>query len=149
MPFQPGESGNPAGRPPGTRNKTAALIETMLDGEAEDIARKAIELAKQGDGAAIRLCLSRLCPPRRERAAPFEIPSMNKPADAVQAAAAIVEAVASGELTPGEGADLSKLVENFAKTLEVYDHEVRLRNLEARAKQREDGFQKTWKGPNW
>ena len=47
--FRPGKSGNPAGRPRGARNKTTLAVEALLDGEAETITRKAIELAKTGD----------------------------------------------------------------------------------------------------
>jgi len=131
MPFQPGQSGNPAGRPPGARNKATRAVEVMLDGEAEEIARKAIELAKSGNGAALGLCLTRVCPPRRDRPAPFDMPRMETTADAVKAAAAIVDAVGVGELTPSEAADLMKVVESFARALQIHDHEARLRRLEA------------------
>jgi Family of unknown function (DUF5681) len=57
MTFQRGKSGNPDGRPKGARNKTTVAVEALLDGDAEAITRKAIELAKAGDGAAIRLLL--------------------------------------------------------------------------------------------
>jgi hypothetical protein len=50
MQFQKGQSGNPAGRPRGSRNKTTVLMQNLLDGEAEEIARKAIEMAKAGYG---------------------------------------------------------------------------------------------------
>jgi Family of unknown function (DUF5681) len=65
MPFEPGRSGNPAGKARGTRNKVTLAIEALLDGEAEALTRKAIEIAKGGDLAALRLCLDRLAPPRK------------------------------------------------------------------------------------
>src|SRR5215211_4292561 len=65
--FQPGQSGNPSGRPPGSRNKTTLAVDALLDGEAETLTRKAIELAKAGDLVALRLCLDRICPPRKGR----------------------------------------------------------------------------------
>jgi Family of unknown function (DUF5681) len=65
--FKPGQSGNPAGRPPGTRNKATESAELLLEGEAEALTREAVELALAGDATALRLCLDRLIPPRRER----------------------------------------------------------------------------------
>jgi hypothetical protein len=103
----------------------------MLDGEAEEITRKAIELAKEGNGHAIGLCLTRLCPRPKDRPVPFDMPPMATTADAVAAAAAVVNAVGAGEPTPSEAAELTKLVENFAKTLQIHDHEARLQKLEA------------------
>ena len=55
--FQKGHSCNPNGKPKGARNKATLAAEALLDGEAEAITRKAIEKAKEGDMAAIRLCL--------------------------------------------------------------------------------------------
>ena len=65
--FKPGQSGNPAGKPKGTRNKATLAVEALLDGEAEELTRKAIELAKTGDIPALRICLDRILPPRKDR----------------------------------------------------------------------------------
>ena len=46
-PFEPDQSGNPAGQPKGSRNKATLAVEALLDGEAEEITRKVIELAKK------------------------------------------------------------------------------------------------------
>jgi hypothetical protein len=59
--FKPGQSGNPNGRPKGSLNATTLAAQALLDGEAETLTRKAVELAKGGDLAALRLCLDRLC----------------------------------------------------------------------------------------
>ena len=128
--FKPGQSGNPAGKPLGTRNKTTRAIEALLEGEAEELTRKAIELAKAGDLAALRLCLDRIV----DRHIPFKLPKLEKPEDAVAAAAAIVEAVAGAELTPSEAAEMMKLVEGYTTILEAEDHEQRLRALEGNTK---------------
>src|SRR5215216_155339 len=80
--WRPGQSGNPSGRPKGARNKTTVALETLLDGEAEAITRKAIELAKTGDMATIRLCLDRLIPPRRDRHVTFAVPKIATARDA-------------------------------------------------------------------
>ena len=110
MPFEPGRSGNPAGKARGTRNKVTLAIEALLDGEAEALTRKAIELAKAGDIAALRLCMDRLAPPRKDRLVMFELPTITSAADAVKASAALVAAVADGDLTPAEAGELGKLI---------------------------------------
>ncbi len=55
------------GRPRGALNKVTLAVQNLLDGEAEELTRKAIELAKGGDMAALRLCFDRLLPPRKGR----------------------------------------------------------------------------------
>jgi hypothetical protein len=129
--FQPGQSGNPAGKPKGARNRTTLAIEALIDGAADDITKKAIELAKAGDSVLIRALLDRAAPPRRDRHIPFELPPMKTAADSANAAAAIARAVADGELTPSEASELSNFVANYAKALEVSDLEARLQRLEA------------------
>jgi hypothetical protein len=132
-PFQKGHSGNPQGRPPGARNAATMMAEQLLDGEAETITRKAIELAKQGDLTALRLCLERIVPPRRERPVNFTLPEINSIDNATQAMAAITAAVANGELTPTEAAELSHVIEGYIKAIEATEVERRLRLLEERA----------------
>ena len=129
--FRPGQSGNPGGRPKGARNKITVAIEALIDAASTDIATKAIELAKAGDATMIRALLDRAAPPRRDRHIPFELPPMERAADAVKAAAAIAQAVADGELTPSEASELSDFVANYAKALEISDLEVRLQRLES------------------
>jgi len=41
-PFKEGQSGNPAGRPKGSRNRATVALEKILDGDAESILRKAV-----------------------------------------------------------------------------------------------------------
>jgi hypothetical protein len=132
--FKKGQSGNPDGRPKGSRNKATLLIERLLDDDAQSITKKAIELAKAGDSTAIRLCLDRIAPARRDRHISFKLPKLEKPEHAVEAAAAIVEAVAGAELTPSEAAEMMKLVEGYTRILEAEDHEQRLRALEVNNK---------------
>ena len=121
----------PAGKPKGARNRTALAIEALIDGAADDIANKAIELARAGDATMIRALLDRAAPTRRDRHIPFELPPMQKAADAVKAAAAIAQAVADGELTPSEARELSDFVANYAKAFEISDLQARLQRLEA------------------
>ncbi len=128
--FQPERSGNPAGKPKGTRHKTTQAVEALLDGEAEGLTRKAVEMALSGDMTAMRLCLERLMPPRKDRPVTFDLPRIERPGDAVAAGAALLEAVASGDLTPIEAAELGKLIDNVVRALEVTDLAARLERLE-------------------
>ena len=133
-PFQKGRSPNPAGRPKGSRSRAALSLDAILEGEAEAITRKAVALAKNGDTVALRLCLDRLCPPRRDRHIRFALPPIETAADTVKAATALVAAVASGELTPSEAAELGRLVESVVRGIELTDVQARLAKLEGATK---------------
>jgi len=100
-PFEPGKSGNPNGRPKGARNRTTALAEGLLDGEAEAITRKLIDKALEGDNAALRLCLERLLPPKRGRTVSFELPDkIETAAEALHASSLVLQA-GGRRLIPG------------------------------------------------
>jgi hypothetical protein len=129
-PFKAGESGNPNGRPKGARNRATVAAETLLDGEADALTRKAIELALGGDSAALKLCMERILPVRRDRPVACPIPSIAGPQDAPKAMAQIIAAVAAGELTPMEGEVLGKLIADTVRSFESSDLERRLRALE-------------------
>jgi hypothetical protein len=139
MKFQPGQSGNPAGRPVGARNRATIVAEELFDDEAEAIVRVAIEKAKAGDMAAVRLCLDRIAAPRRDRPIGFELPPLVTPADAVAAMSSIAAAVAGRELTPTEAGELAVFVAKFANTIEIATFEERLREVEQNQKNRNGG----------
>ncbi len=138
MLFQKGQSGNPAGRPRGSRNRSKLLFQDRLDAGMEEIADKVVELAKSGDIAAIRLCVDRLLPVRKGQPIEFELPPFETAADTVRAAAMIAAAVASGELAPSEAADLARVLDIYLRSLETADFEQRLTRLE-RARQTAPG----------
>jgi Family of unknown function (DUF5681) len=131
--FKPGSSGNPSGRPKGARHRTTVAIEALLEGEGEALTRKAIELAKAGDMQALRLCMDRIAPPRRDSPVAFDLPEMKTVNDAVLAMGALVKAVAVGDLTPTEAAELTRMVQAFAKIIETAEIEERIRKLEEAA----------------
>src|SRR5215472_16581083 len=127
---RPFQQGNP-GRPPGARHKATLAAEALLDGEAEGLTRKCVEAALGGDMGALRICMDRILPPRRDRPVSFKVPALKSAEDAAAAMAAITEAVAAGELTLAEAETASALVERFVRTLEAGEFEKRLRALEA------------------
>jgi hypothetical protein len=109
--FKPGHSGNPNGQPKGSLNATTLAAQALLDGEAEILARKAIELAKGGDLAALRLCIDRLVPPRKDRPVPFDLPKIESARDAANAISAVLTAVSTGDLTPAEASGVTRLLD--------------------------------------
>jgi hypothetical protein len=133
--FAPGHVGGP-GRPPGSRNKATLAVQELLDGQAEAITQKAVDLALEGDIAALKLCLERICPPRKERAVDVALPALESTEDAARSVAAILAAVTSGALTPNEGVALTGIVETHRRSLEAADFERRLEQLEIRTQVR-------------
>jgi Family of unknown function (DUF5681) len=128
--FKPGQSGNPAGKPKGARNKITRAIEALLDGEGEALTRKAIELAKEGDIAALRLCIDRLVPPRRDRPVSFDLPNIDSARDAASAISAMIRAVSVGDLTPVEASDVARLLDAYVKAFEAAELAERVERLE-------------------
>ena len=128
--WKKGQSGNPNGRAAGSRNRATLAIEALLEGEGEALTRKAIELAKAGDMQALRLCLDRLVPPRKDSPVAFDWPEMKTLNDTISAMGAIVKAVGDGDLTPTEAAELTKMLQAFAKIIETAELEERVRKLE-------------------
>lgn len=113
----------------GTNGGTYA-IEALLEGEAEALTRKAVDVALAGDTTALRLCLERIAPPRKDTPVCFELPAISNAGEASNAAASILKAVAEAEITPIEGSVLMGLVENFRRILEMTEIEARLTSLE-------------------
>jgi hypothetical protein len=128
--FAKGQSGNPAGRPRGSRNATTLALESLLDGQAEAITQKAVELALAGDMTAIRLCMDRVLPPRKDRLVTFSLPSINSAQDAAATVSAVLAAVAAGDLTPADAGEISKLIEAFVKVFETAELAERVKRLE-------------------
>jgi len=122
--------GNP-GKPQGARHRATQAALALLDGEAEALTRQAVTMALGGDATALRLCLERIAPPRKDVAVTFDLPRMETARDAAKAAGAVLGAVAHGDLTPTEGAHIMALVETYRRTLETTELEARLAALEA------------------
>jgi hypothetical protein len=125
-----GQSGNPSGRPKGSRNATTVALESLLDGQAQALTQKAVDLALQGDLAALRLCIDRILPPRKDRPVTFDLPPIKTAGDAAAVSSAILEAVASGEITPADAGEISKLVGTYVKAFETSELAERLERLE-------------------
>src|SRR3984893_11858370 len=131
-PFEPGQSGNPNGRPKGARNHVTRALETLIDGQGEALGAKAVEKALDGDSPMLRALLSMLVAPRRERTVEFELPKIESAADARKASSAVISACAAGELSPHEATEIMGLISTHVRTIEVAELEARLSAVEKR-----------------
>ena len=119
--FQKGQSGNPRGRPMGSRNNATLACEALLEGQAEALTQKAVDMALAGDPVALRICLERICPVRKDRAVRFPLPPITSARDAADIAAAVAQAVAAGHVTPSEAAEIAKVVDVYVRAYQTAD----------------------------
>ena len=125
MPFQPGQSGNPGGRPRGSRNKSTVIVEKLLDDSAGELTTAAITLATGGDPAALRACLDRIAPRLRHRPLDFALPNLVTLADTPGAINAIAQGLSRGELDLEEAAALMRAVREFTLALAAVERDKR------------------------
>jgi hypothetical protein len=128
--WRKGMSGNPDGRPSGRRNQSAAFLESLLSGQGEALIQKGIELSLQGDTRALRICWDRLLPPRKERSIELTLPAITDAKSVATALAAVVNAVAEGRVTPGEGECLARVLETQMRIVEFEALAQRVSELE-------------------
>ena len=108
--FRKGTSGNPGGRPPGSRNRAALLMESLFEEESERLTRKAIRMALNGDSHAMRLCMERLYPPRKDRPIDLRLPPTQNVEQLSSALSTVVQAIGDGQITPTEGEKLATIL---------------------------------------
>jgi Family of unknown function (DUF5681) len=129
MQFQPGQSGNPAGRPPGARNKKTLAVEAAYDAKAEQAVSDIMERAKTGDWAAMRLCMDRAVPIGRRRRFAFSLPRIRTPEDAEAAIDAVMDGLAEGVLSLEDVAELLRIVQRLLELADVIRERKRLREF--------------------
>jgi Family of unknown function (DUF5681) len=129
--FKPGQSGNPRGKPKGTRHRATRIVEQLLDQDAKLLAERARDMALAGDTVALRLCLERLCPPRKGRPVTLDLPAIETLADASAAVSRVIASTAAGELTPDEAGSVIALIDAKRRILADVDLEARVTALEA------------------
>jgi|CXWL01.1.fsa_nt_gi hypothetical protein len=128
--FKKGVSGNPAGRPRGSRNKTTLAVESLLDGEAEQLTRTAIKRALAGDMTALKLCLERIVPPNRDLTVRLKLPPLDDASDVAEATAIVIGAVAAGEIGLSAAESVLRLLDAHRRALDSSDIEQRVLALE-------------------
>ena len=127
MKFQPGQSGNPAGRPKGIIDKRWALRKRLEDA-SETLVDEAIRRAIEGDSGLMRALLGRLIPPAKPESATveFDLPETQLS----EQAEAILRAISTGAMSPTVGSDLLQSLAQAARIKETDELEARLRKLE-------------------
>ena len=113
---RPFRAGNP-GRRPGSKNRTTLVAEALLRDEEEELVRKAIEMAKDGDGPILKFLLDRILP--KERPVRVDLPPRDSASDAVDALETIIDAVGTGRIAPSEASALASMVAAYARIINV------------------------------
>ncbi|MDP9057174.1 MAG: hypothetical protein M3N34_07610 [Pseudomonadota bacterium] len=114
----------------GSRHRVTRAVEALLEGQHEALTAKAIDKALDGDMIALRLCLDRIAPPRKDSPIAMALPPVRTMADAVEASVAVLEAVALGDVTPDEAWRLMALLSAHRGIIETADLEARIAKLE-------------------
>jgi hypothetical protein len=131
MKFQPGRSGNPAGKVRGTKHRVTVLAERLMADDAQDVVRTVIAAAKGGDISACKLVLDRIAPIRRGAPVKFTLPELTVASDLPAAIATITTQVAHGVLSPEEGSVITGMLEARRKALETAELVERIERIEA------------------
>jgi len=134
-PFAPGNKLG-RGRPRGSRNKASLAWQEMLGQHGEALLKKCVVMALNGDTTALRLCIERLLPPRKQSPVQFKLPPIATAAELAHAQAKILKVLSHGQLTPAEAESVSNLLENRRQMMEAQAFEARLEALEQRQRER-------------
>lgn len=123
--------GNP-GRRKGSRNKTTIAVEALIEGQHAALTAKLIAKALEGDMTALKLCLDRLAPVRRDAPVCIDLPEVKDARGLVAASAAVLAEMAKGDITPPEAASIMATLSAHKQLIETFDLEVRLKEVEKR-----------------
>ena len=134
MKFQPGQSGNPGGRPPGSLNKKTLAVQAAFEEKAQEIVDNLIERAKNGDLAAERLVMERMVPTARNRRFAIALPVIKTADDAEAALAVVMDELAAGKLAVHE---VSSLLLAIDRALRVAERIWKMRQREREAQEAE------------
>lgn len=135
--FIPGKSGNPDGRPKGSKNRSTLLLEA-LDDDLPELLSVVKAKAVEGDMTAMRLLLDRALPTRKPTSPPVNLPELSAAKTFTDKAGAILCAAGNGQLPPDVAAQLLSALGGVVKVLEIDDLLRRIEALEVQKEQTND-----------
>jgi len=127
--FQKGQSGNPAGKPKGAKDKRTAL-RVMLEPHADNLVKTVVDKALEGDTTALRLCIDRLMPALRAKDESVVIDGLDKSGSLVEQGQSVITALAGGKVSPSDASTLMNVIAAQAKITEIDELERRVTELE-------------------
>jgi hypothetical protein len=127
-----GNSGNPRGKPRGSRNRVSIMLEKILADDGGEVAEAVVKAAKGGDMTAARLVLDRLMPPPKGRRVHLDLPPIDNPKDILAALSAVATAMGKGEISPDEASQIANVIELRRKATETVELEARVAEIERR-----------------
>ena len=130
-PFEPGNKFG-RGRPRGSRNKTTAVAQELMNSHAEPIVRKVLVMALQGDPSALRAVLDRILPVRKETPVKLGLLPMTTISDLANASEGVLKKVGSGKLTITEARGVTELIERRRQVIETEELAQRILALESK-----------------
>jgi hypothetical protein len=128
-PFQPGNTFG-RGRPKGSRNKTTRKMQELLDRYLEPITQKLISMAMKGDPVALRLCVERLSPARRDGYVQIRLAGAQTVGQIIASNERVLQGVARGEITPTEGESICRILEERRRSIDTVELAARIEKLE-------------------
>ena len=130
LPFAPGNTAG-RGRPPGSGNKTRGEGEDLIKKYTPQIVTKCIHSALRDNASAMRLCMERVVPSRRDALARIKLPRIRAAEDVSKAAEKVMRAIAHGEITPAEGERMMNALECQLRIIREVELQSRLERAEA------------------
>lgn len=115
--WKEGQSGNPKGRPKGSVSHSTE-IRKILHTHSISLIETVVNLAKQGDLVALKMCLDRICPPLKASDECIELEHTDSPLEAVNTC---MQLIADGVLPPNQAMGVINCITQKIKLEDVIE----------------------------